>query len=286
MSSGRSAGTTTERDLASFLGRFCSFGAEPSVETYMPLFHPDVSLFDDGMERPVGYDEIPASITATLALAQGFRMVPERWRARDGAVLVEARNEATILGTPCRWQSVYRVQLAGDRVIDGRRYYDRAPLLATFDPATPRLPSLAPDAKEMVEPDALACLDRGVTPAALVELCARSWDDGAWSELAARLREDATWHAPGVIGPLVRAAVVGHRRRLAGLLGGARPRVRSWAGDETLLLVEWAAEVPTPSGASYALGMVDRFDLAAGRILAGRSYFDAASLARALGDAP
>ena len=35
---------------------FFRFGAEPDVATYMPLFHPDVVLFDDGMERPIGYD--------------------------------------------------------------------------------------------------------------------------------------------------------------------------------------------------------------------------------------
>lgn len=272
----------TAAEVGRFLERFVRFGAAPSVATYLPLFHPDARLFDDGMERPITLSEIPDSITATLALAQGFVMVPERWRARDGVVLVEARNEATIFGTRCCWQSVYRVQLEGDLVIDGRRYYDRAPLLAAFDPATPRLPSLAPDATELVEPAALACLDRGVTPAGLVELCSRSFATGDWRDLAALLREDATWHAPGVAGALGRAAVVGHRARFAALLGDARPYVRRWAGDDALVLIEWQVEVPAPSGPSYALGMVDRFDLASGRVLAVRTYFDAASLARAI----
>jgi ketosteroid isomerase-like protein len=70
--------------------------------------------------------------------------------------------------------------------------------------------------------------------------------------------------------------------RFAGLLGGAVPQVRAWAGDDALVLIEWQVDVPTPSGAAYALGMVDRFDLAAGRALAARTYFDASSLARAL----
>lgn len=273
-----------ERAVASFLARFFRFGAEPGVATYMPLFHPDVALFDDGMERPIGHDEIPASITGTLALAQGFRMVPERWRHRDGVVFVEARNEATILGTPCRWQSVYRVRLDGDRVIDGRRYYDRAPLLATFDPSTPRLPSLAPT--DGAAPDAAAeppaCLERGVTALELVARCERAWSDGSWSALASLFRDDATWHAPGLDGALAREDVAGYRARFAALLGGAVPQVRAWAGDETLLLIEWRADVPTPAGTTYALGMVERFDLVAGRVLAARTYFDAASLARVL----
>ncbi len=55
-----------ERNVAAFLERFFRFGAEPSVATYMPLFHRDVTLFDDGMARPIGYEEIPASITAPM----------------------------------------------------------------------------------------------------------------------------------------------------------------------------------------------------------------------------
>lgn len=273
-----------ERAVASFLARFFRFGAEPGVATYMPLFHRDVALFDDGMERPIGYDEIPASITATLDLAQGFRMVPERWRHREGVVFVEARNEATILGTPCRWQSVYRVHLEGDRVIDGRRYYDRAPLLATFDAAAARLPSLVPtrsDGQTAAAPP-IACLEHGVSVPELVELCERGWSGGAWSALASRCRDDATWHAPGLDGALGREAIAGYRARFARLLGGAVPQVRAWAGDDTLVLIEWRADVPTPSGATYALGMVDRFDVAAGRLLAARTYLDAASLAKAL----
>jgi ketosteroid isomerase-like protein len=276
---------TDDRDVASFLVRFRRFGAEPAVATYMPLFHPDVALFDDGMERPIGYDEIPASITATLDLAQAFRMVPERWRHRGGVIFVEARNEATILGTPCRWQSVYRVRVARDRVIDGRRYYDRAPLLAAFDPAAPRLVSVATPRGDDHDDDGLRprpCLDRGVTAAELVELCDRAWRDGCWNEIAATFRDDATWHVPGSDPAIARDGLAGSRRRFARLLGGATPRLRAWAGDDTLLMMEWCADVPARSGDPYVLGMVDRIDLAAGRVLAARTYFDAASLARAL----
>lgn len=250
----------------------------------MPLFHPDVVLFDDGMDRPIGYDEIPASITATLALALGFRMVPERWRHRDGVVLVEARNEATILGTPCRWQSVYRVHLDGDRVIDGRRYYDRAPLLATFDPATPRLPALlvVEDLSCGAPVEPVACLASGVTSQELLALLQRGWREQGWHGLAALFRDDATWHAPGVEGALRRDAITAFRARFARLLAGALPRLVASAGDDSLVLTEWRADVPTPSGGSYALGMVERFDLVAGRVLAARTYLDAASLARAL----
>jgi len=276
----------SQADVARFLERFFRFGASPSVETYLPLFHPDATLFDDGMERPIGVAEIPASITATLALAQGLVMVPERWRVGGDTVFVEARNEASIFGTLQRWQSVYRIVLSGDHVIDGRRYYDRAPLLAALDPSLPRLPSLEPDGSEYAAPEPPPSLAPGAAANDLVSLCARAWLDGGWSDLAALFRDDATWAAPAVARPLGRDAVAAHRRRLAALLGGARPQLRRWAGDDALVLVEWQADVPTPSGATYALGMIDRFDLVAGRVLAARTYFDAASLTRALSPIP
>lgn len=281
----RARHTTPAREpaVATFLARFVRFGASPSVETYMPLFHREIRLFDDGMESPIGYDEIPDSISATLALAQGFVMVPERWRTRDGVVFVEARNQATILGTSFHWQSVYRVVLDGDLVRDGRRYYDRAPLLAALDPTAPALPSLAPEEGAVAPSAALPCRAPGIASAAeLVALCAAAWRERAARPLAALFRDDAVLHAPGLARPVGRAEVAGHRARLGALLGGACPRVRAWAGDQTLVTIEWEVDVPTPSGATYALGMVDRFDLAGGRILAARTYFDAAALARAL----
>ena len=285
----RGAGDDRARDadVQRFLERFCRFGAAPSVATYLPLFHPDATLFDDGMERPISVAEIPDSITATLGLAQGLVMVPERWRVRERAVFVEARNAATIFGTPVRWRSVYRIDLAGDLVLRGRRYYDRAPLLALLDPSSPRLSSLQPDADDVAPIDAGPCAASGVTPAELVEVCARGFRDGAWQELAALFRDDAVLVAPGLERPLAGEAVAAHRRLLGNLLGGAPLRARAWAGDASLVLIEWEADVPTPRG-TYTLGLVDRFDLASGRILAARTYFDTIALVRALAtsDAP
>ena len=117
-------------DLDGFLARFFAFGAAPSVDTYLPLFHPDATLFDSGMAAPLTVREIPAHIASTLALLGEFRMTPERWRLGGRTCFVEARNEAIVGGSPAFWRSVYCVDLAGDRVIRGRRYYDRQPLFA------------------------------------------------------------------------------------------------------------------------------------------------------------
>jgi hypothetical protein len=67
-------------------------------------------------------------------------MTPERWRAGGATLFVEASNRASLAGTLLAWRSVYCMDLSGDRVLRGRRYYDRRPLFAALDPELPALP--------------------------------------------------------------------------------------------------------------------------------------------------
>lgn len=129
-----------QADVDRFLPRFVAFGAAPSVASYLALFHPDATLFDSGMPRPIRVPEIPEHIEGILRLVPDFRMTPERWRGHAGTLFVEARNRASLAGAELRWHSVYCMDLAGDRVMRGRRYYDRRPLFAALNPELPALP--------------------------------------------------------------------------------------------------------------------------------------------------
>lgn len=263
--------TPSHEERAAFLKRFERFGAEPSVETYLALFHAEARLFDDGMERPIGVAEIPAHIAGVLALVRGFRMRPERWRARERVVFVEAHNSGEIAGKPVSWRAVYRIELDGSLVRDGRRYFDRAPLLAMVDPQRPALlAALAPDAEPAL-PDGASIRGSGASPEDVVKRCAEAWRAGRPEALAALFREDAALTSAGVSRPLGRAEVGAHYRRLAASLGDARLAPRSWAGDDTLLFVEWEAVAPR------AAGLVERFDLRDGVVLAARQYFDSSA---------
>jgi len=144
-----------ESDLDRFLARFAAFGAAPSRERYLALFHPEATLFDSGMPRPIRVPEIPEHIEGILRLVPDFRMMPERARAHGATLFVEASNRATLGGVDLRWPSVYCMDLAGDRVIRGRRYYDRWPLFAALNPDLPALP----DAAVRREGDPLAAAD-------------------------------------------------------------------------------------------------------------------------------
>ncbi len=268
-------------ERAAFLKRFEHFGSEPSAETYLALFHPEAVLFDDGMERPIGVAEIPAHIRSVLALVKGFRMRPERWRARDSVVMVEAHNAGEVAGKAVSWRSVYRIELAGSLVKNGRRYFDRAPLLAALDPNTPSVsPRLAPAASD-AEPlsGAVPGAERG--PEALVTACTAAWANGRPEASAELFREDGALHVPGLARPLGGGEIAAYYRRLHALLGGARLAPRRWAGDDALLFIEWQGEIETPAG-PRAFGAIERFDLVGGRVLAARHYFETGALARAL----
>lgn len=127
---------TSERsaEIERFLALFRRFGATPCVDFYLAFFDPEATLFDSGMPRPITVPEIPEHIEGILKLVPDFEMTPERWRFREPTIFVEAHNQASFGKELAEWPSVYCIDLRGDRVIRGRRYYDRHPLFARLSP--------------------------------------------------------------------------------------------------------------------------------------------------------
>lgn len=121
---------TRVAEIERFLALFRRFGAAPCAPFYLALFDPDATLFDSGMRRPITVPEIPEHIEGILKLVPDFEMTPERWRFREPTIFVEAYNQASFGTALAEWPSVYCIDLRGDRVIRGRRYYDRRPLFA------------------------------------------------------------------------------------------------------------------------------------------------------------
>jgi len=266
-----------EIDVDGFLERFFAFGAAPSVETYLPLFDPAATLFDAGMPRPITVPEIPDSIRGVLALVPDLVMVPERWRERDGTLFVEAGNRATLAGEPVHWRSVYCVDLSGDRVVRGRRYYDRRPLFARLDPSLPSLPDarVAPTGAATPIADPVPGAERFARAAS----DALSRRDGA--ALQRLFREDGCWWSAGRAEPIPRATLPAWQASTSALLPDAKRDALQWAGDDSLVFLEWKLSAQL-GGEPFAIGGVDRFDLAAGLALHARSYFDTLDLATRL----
>jgi len=262
--------------LERFLARFVAFGDAPDVARYLDLFHPDATLHDAGMERPIGVAEIPEHIEAVLKQVPDFRMTPERWRECDGTVFVEARNRATVGTGLAHWRSIYCVDLEGDRVIRGRRYYDRRALLARLAPSLPALPASIPPAGAEPPPG-----ERFDSAEALVRAFGRAFEGDAPDALAALFREDGTFVGPDLPRPLARAELAGYHGALHALLSPIRMEPVAWAGDDALAFVEWEIH-GVLAGEPVLLRVADRFDWAGGQIVAGRAYFDTLELAARL----
>lgn len=263
-------------DIERFLDRFEAFGARPGVASYLELFHPDATLHDAGMAQPLRVAGIPAHIEGILARVPDFRMTPERWRERDGTVFVEARNRATLAGREVCWRSVYCVDLEGDLVMRGRRYYDRRPLFAMLDP---KLPALRPH--EPVAATSPPVPDPLGGPGEIVRAFGEAWRQEEPDALLELFREDATLASPDLPRPISREEIGCYHRAVRSRLGGLRMELLQWAGDDSLAFAEWRLQAET-TGVPVTIGVVDRFDLAAGLILSGRAYFDTLELATTL----
>jgi ketosteroid isomerase-like protein len=262
--------------VESLLRRFRDFGERPSVERYLALFHPEATLLDAGMARPITVAEIPEHMEGILKVVPDFRLEVERWREREGTLFIEARNQATLGRDPIQWRAVYCVDLAGDRVIRGRRYYDRRPLFARLDPALPRLPAYAPVAGAEPRP-----AEAPPGPEALVRAFGAAWSGGTPEDLAGLFREDATLAGPDLPRPLARGELAHYHGALRALCAGLRLELEAWAGDASLAFAEWRLTARL-GGEPVTLRMADRFDLAGGTILAARAYFDTLELAARL----
>jgi hypothetical protein len=118
-----------------FLSRFADFGGAPTPEKYEQLFDPEAgTVLHPGMTAPLHRNGVKAYMEGYLATVRGFRFEIASWADRDGTVFVEAKNSGTIGGVSQTWGSVYCVTLRDDRVLRGRAYADRVPLLACLAP--------------------------------------------------------------------------------------------------------------------------------------------------------
>ena len=228
-------------EAADWFERFAAFGRAPDPESYAAVFHPEGEVADAGMAAPTPAAQVREAIAHVLRLMPDLRIDMRRYRARGATVFVQAANRGTINGTPVAWGAVYRVQLRDGGVFRGRRFYDQATLFRALRPDMGWLPEL---------------------PATT----------GAGVLTYADLLPDAAITAPFAAD--ARIEVADQRRTLApgelkSHLAGAPFIAVDWAGDDELAFVEWRR--------GDLLG-VDRIELAGGRIVALRRYFDTLGL--------
>ena len=123
-------------DVNRFLENFADFGATPDPDKYENLFDPvEGTVLHPGMSTPLLRSQVRAYMASYLAGVPEFRFEIADWAERDGTVFVEALNSGRPGGGErLEWGTVYCVTLRGSRVLRGRAYGDRVPLLARLIP--------------------------------------------------------------------------------------------------------------------------------------------------------
>lgn len=115
---------------AAFVARFAELWSAPESERFRDILHPDTLNLYPNMAEPQGPDGIVDWLQAAIDTFPGLRVEVTRWSTDGEAVLIEFEASATVDGRPLKWAGADRFTLEGDRCIEGRSYFDTAPLVA------------------------------------------------------------------------------------------------------------------------------------------------------------
>jgi ketosteroid isomerase-like protein len=258
--------------------KFRGFGEQPSASRYVALFDPAGTVFDSGMERPLKVTEMAPHMEGILTLMPDLHITVARWRAQADTVFVEAHNTATIAGQKMLWDAVYCVTLREGRVIRGRRYYDRAPLLARMSPAIPFMPPYDPVIDhEIDQTTSVDAQGSGIGLAEFLERYGQLWHHPQPRQFATFYHPRGRMWNPGMSRPLRKAEISGYYTFLLSSIPDLRMQRLAWAGDQQALYIEWQASGHF-TGKPFQLNVVDCFEFIEGRVIYGTAYFDTVAL--------
>jgi uncharacterized protein (TIGR02246 family) len=118
-----------------------------------------------------------------------------------------------------------------------------------------------------------------------VEQYTALWQSADPQRFADFYREDGVILNPGMDRPVARREIPGYYQLLLAVAPDLRQNRVSWAGDDTLLYIEWQA-AGSIAGRPLRLPVVDRWLLDGGLATEGIAFFDSITLSQALyGDA-
>lgn len=121
----------------SFVEAFEEAWRDPKTR-FVELFHPEGTLLQQGMEKPIPRDEIPDHITRVLALLPDMRVEPKHWAESGDIVLIEWSASGTFAGQAVTWGGASRFTLRDGLVLEEIAYFDTLPLRALMDPSLSR----------------------------------------------------------------------------------------------------------------------------------------------------
>lgn len=134
-------------DQKDFVKKFQHAWRDP-IARFASLFHPEGTLFQQGMERPLKRDEITAHVSRVLTLMPDQRIEVKRWGANRDDVFIEWSASATLRGQAIEWSGASRFTLRDGLILEEIAYFDTLPLRAIVDDSTMKRGDLATMALE------------------------------------------------------------------------------------------------------------------------------------------
>ena len=134
-------------DHKDFVKKFQHAWRDP-IARFASLFHPEGTLFQQGMERPLKRDEITAHVSRVLTLMPDQRIEVKRWGANRDDVFIEWSASATLRGQAIEWSGASRFTLRDGLILEEIAYFDTLPLRAIVDDSTMKRGDLATMALE------------------------------------------------------------------------------------------------------------------------------------------
>lgn len=119
-----------------FLERYIHNWRHPDPDRFAAFYHPEASLENPGMKRPLTRSEMPGYYKFVLETFEDLRMQPVFAADSDDVMFVEWSMSARLRGREVSTRIVDRFTFRDNLVVDGRAFFDRLTLVRPFLPET------------------------------------------------------------------------------------------------------------------------------------------------------
>lgn len=120
---------------SAYVARFADRWSAKEPEEFRDLLHRDVSSLYPGMTEPAGEDGVIEWVKSAIEMFPDLKLDVTRWALEGDCVFIEFDVSATVGGEALNWHGADRFRLLGDQAIEGRSYFDTAPLQSALEAA-------------------------------------------------------------------------------------------------------------------------------------------------------
>jgi len=111
-------------NAVALVDRFAAEWAKPDLSGMESLMHPDTQNQIPPMTVPTDREGVIAHFRQVLQQLPDLRVEVVRWAPTGDTVIIEWQARASVAGRRLRWTGIDRFGIRGDRMYEGRVYWD------------------------------------------------------------------------------------------------------------------------------------------------------------------